>query len=270
VSKKARQVHIIGSKLKRPPGGKWVSRLGGFVQSYEPEPDAKTESIHAAIDSGVAAFETHKENLLAVLRNAYERGPKSGSFNADRVWRFLTLLAWDFFRRKRLKQEVVPAANRSKRLVKIAKALGEACRLFDEAKQDELIDDLYSAWCDQNIKQETVPGGPLVIVRLSDEFDEVVASLSTLKAAACKARDEVIPQEGRPMGSILSPDIIDELARKYQETTGLKLDKLTDKQFVEFVRQFVAAIGQQGKVDALEVIKYAVKLKRKKDHQIRE
>ena len=28
-----------------------------------------------------------------------------------------------------------------------------------------------------------------------DEFDEVVAALSTLKAAACKARDEVIPRK---------------------------------------------------------------------------
>ena len=44
--------------------------------------------------------------------------------------------------------------------------------------------------------------GPLVLVRFEDEFFEVVAALSTLKAAACKARDEVIPQEGRPAGSI--------------------------------------------------------------------
>ncbi len=168
-----------------------------------------------------------------------------------------------------MKQEVL-AANRSKRLRKIAKVLGEACRLFDEAKQDELINDLYSAWCDQNIRDDVDPEGPLVLVRFQDEFFKVVAALSTLKAAACKARDEVIPQEGRPAGSILSPEIIDALANKYQESTGLKLDKLTDKHFVEFVGAFAAAIGQGHKVDALEVVKYALKLKRKKDRQIRE
>jgi hypothetical protein len=129
---------VIGSKLKAPQGGKWVSRLGGFVQSYEPEPDAKTQSIEAAIDAGVAAFKTHQENILAVLRNAYERGRKSESFDADRAWRYLTTVAFIYFWRKKLKQEAVLAADRSKRLGKIAKVLGEACRLFDEAKQDEL------------------------------------------------------------------------------------------------------------------------------------
>ena len=66
---------VIGSKLNAPQGGKWVSRLGGFVQYYEPETNAKTQSIEAAIEAGVAAFETHEKNVLAVLRNAYERGP---------------------------------------------------------------------------------------------------------------------------------------------------------------------------------------------------
>ena len=54
--------------------------LGGFVQYYEPETNAKTQSIEAAIEAGVAAFETHEKNVLAVLRNAYERGPKSEPF----------------------------------------------------------------------------------------------------------------------------------------------------------------------------------------------
>jgi hypothetical protein len=261
---------VIGSKLKAPQGGKCVSRLGGFVQSYEPEPDAKTQSIEAAIDAGVAAFKTHQENILAVLRNAYERGRKSESFDADRAWRYLTTVAFIYFWRKRLKQEAVLAADRSKRLGKIAKVLDEACRLFDEAKQDELINDLYSAWCDQNVRDDIVQEGPLVLVRFEDEFFEVVAALSTLKAAACKARDEVIPREGRPAGSILSMEIVDALANKYQESTGLKLDKLTDKHFVEFVGAFATAIGQGHKVDPLEVVKYALKLKRKKDRQIRE
>ena len=156
MSKKTRRVRpgiVIGSKLKAPQGGKWVSHWEGALQTYEPEPEAKTQSIKAAIDAGVAAFETHEENLIAVLRNAYERGPKSGPFEADRAWRHLTSLAFIYFGRKRLKQEVVLAADRSKRLREIAKVLGDACRLFDEAKQDELIDDLYSAWCDQNVKQ---------------------------------------------------------------------------------------------------------------------
>jgi hypothetical protein len=276
MSTKTRRVRpgiVIGSKLKAPSGGKWISHWGDTLQTYEPEPDAKTQSIKAAIDAGVVAFETHEENILAVLRNAYECGAKSEPFDANRTWRHLTSLAFVHFWRKKLKQEAVLAADRSKRLRRIAKVLGEACRLFDEAKQDELINDLYSAWCDQNVKPDTVPDGPLEIVRFSDEFDKVVATLSTLKAAACKAREEVILRDGRPTGSILAPDIIAALADQFEEFTGLKLDKLTDKQFVEFAGTFLQAIGEARKVSkdyALEAIKYACKLKRKKERPVRE
>jgi hypothetical protein len=273
VSKKARQVRpgfVIGSNLKAPQGGKWVSHWDGIIQSYEPGPDAKIEAVKAAIDAGVTAFETHKEKLLPILREAYERGTKSEPFDENRTWRHLTFLAGHYFWRERVKQEVLPAANRSERLLKIAEALGDARRLVDEAQQDELVNDLYSAWCDQNIRYDVDPEGPLVLVRFQDEFDKVVAALSALEAAACKARDDVVPQVGRPTGSILSPDVIHALAHEYQQSTGLKLDKLTDEHFVEFVREFAAAVVRARKVDALEAIKYALKLKRKKDRQIRE
>jgi hypothetical protein len=109
-----------------------------------------------------------------------------------------------------------------------------------------------------------------VLVRFSDEFDKVVANLSSLKAAAFKARDDVVHPRGRPKGSILAPDVIDTLADQYQECTGLKLDKLTVEHFVEFVREFATAVAPGRKVDALETIKYAVKRKRKRDNQVRE
>jgi hypothetical protein len=48
----ARPGIVIGSKLKAPQGGKWVSHWGGALQTYEPEPDAKTQSIKLAIDLG--------------------------------------------------------------------------------------------------------------------------------------------------------------------------------------------------------------------------
>lgn len=265
---------VIGSKLKAPTGGKWVSHWGGTLQTYKREPDAKTQSNKAAIDAGVAAFETHEENLVAVLRNEWHRGPKTEPFDAERTWRRLTFLAGTYFWRERVGREVLPAADRSKRLRKIAEIFGEACRLFNEAEQDDLINDLYSAWCDQNIRYdadlEKKLEGPFVLVRFSDEFDNVVANLSSLKAAASKARDDVVHPRGRPRGSILAPNVIDALVDQYQQSTGLKLDKPTDEHFVDFVREFAAAVAPGRKVDALEAIKYAVKRKRKKDNQVRE
>jgi hypothetical protein len=102
--------------------------------------------------------------------------------------------------------------------IKMAKVLDEACRLFDEANQDDLINDLHLAWRDQIIgeregaKYEGDPDGLLLLVAVSREVARIIATLSRVRAAACKARDEVVPQRGRPKGLILTPDIIDTLA----------------------------------------------------------
>ena len=173
VSKKARQVHpelVLGSRLNPPAGGKWVSDWGGIIQSYELEPSSAAEAFKAAIEAGVSAFEGHKENLLTVLLNA--RGSKSQPFDQEKTWDRLSRLAWEYFWQKRVKQETRPARDRSKRLDRIANVLNKASRLFDDAKQDTLIDDLYSAWCELNVRDDAlrvqpVSATPLVVYRLA-------------------------------------------------------------------------------------------------------
>ena len=181
------------SNLNPPPGGKWVSHWGGIIQSYEPESTPEAEEFKAAIDTGVFAFKKHKDNLLAVLLKAWERGPKSQPFDKEEAWHRLTRVAWLYFWRKRVNQETRPAKDRSKRLSKIATILTKARRMFDDAKQDTLIDELYSAWCDLNISDDAVPDGPLEIVRLPDEFDKVLAAFLALEAAALRALEEEAP-----------------------------------------------------------------------------
>jgi hypothetical protein len=122
-----------------------VSKKARALQTYEPAPDAKTEAVKAAIDAGVTAFEAHKEKLLTILCSAWHRGPKTGPFDAERTWRRLTFLAGTYFWRDRARREVLPAADRGKRLRKIAEILGEACRLLDEAAQDGPISDQHGA-----------------------------------------------------------------------------------------------------------------------------
>jgi hypothetical protein len=137
----ARQL-VRGSKLEPPPGSKWVGDWRGITQSSEREPDPKTQARLAAIDAGLAAFETHKDNLLAVVLSGYERGPKSVLFDADRAWGHLVGIARLYFEWKWGKQEERPASDRKKRLRKFAKVLREACRCFDEAKQLPLLCDI--------------------------------------------------------------------------------------------------------------------------------
>ena len=235
----ARQL-VIGSKLEPPPGGKRVNHWDGIIQSYETEPSAETQAFEVAIDAGVAAFGTQKDNLLAVLLNAYERGPKSNPFHADRAWDRLERMAWLYFWRKRLEHEGRPARDRSKRLRKIANVLGKACRLFDEAKQDALIDHVYSAWCDQNVRDDTVPEGPLVLVRLEDEFDKVLAALSTLEAATLRALEDKPNTKPGPAAALQS-DFIEALATMYLELTGREPGAGLGP-FYRFVMNFRAAI----------------------------
>ena len=127
----------------------------------------------------------------------------------------------------------------------------------------------YSAWCDQNIrdypKYEVEPDGSLVLVPLPEQFDDTLAALAVLEAAACNARDCSVPHKKRPKGSSVPRDLIYALAQIYEESVGAKLDRLTNEHFVEFVGVFSMAMGL--KVNALEVVKYALRLERKKDHR---
>jgi hypothetical protein len=230
-------------------------------------------TFEESIDESVIAFEKHRENLLVVLRRAHESGANTGPFDADRAWRRLVTTAHVYLWFTRIKREKLPVAVCRDRLGKIADALGEARRLINEADQDEVLDYLYFAWRDQTIgefaKCDAGPEGEIVI--LPDLFDEAVAALSALEVAACKARDDSAPRKWRPKGSVMSPQVIRMLARRYEASTGLKLNKLTDKQFVEFVGAFLGAVGAKvSKNYALEAIKYALRLKRKAERHLGE
>jgi hypothetical protein len=148
--------------------------------------------ITQAIDLGVKAFEAYKEKFVAILCGAWERGPKSEHFDVDLAWRRLTSLASEYFRRKALKRKGVPAAKRSERLGKIAKVLGEACRLFDEANQDDLINDLHLAWRDQIIGEgesanDADPDGLVLLSRVP----RVVSGKDARRSGEiCRYRDD--------------------------------------------------------------------------------
>ena len=118
------------------------------------------------------------------------------------------------------------------RLGKIAKVLGEACRLFDEAKQDDLINDLHSAWRDQITGKSRRPNrtGLDPPMRVPREFAQKFATLSKLHAAVCKARRSGGPQGERRKGSVLDRGYyLDILAHQYRvEHRARNWSKLTD------------------------------------------
>src|SRR5580704_10095537 len=183
----------------------------GWIEYDQPASDHRTEEVTAAIEGGLDGFEKHKDALLAVLRDGPKRGAKPTPFDADKAWRRLTHLAWDYFWRARVKQEITPAAERIQQLEAIADALGTVRRLIDNALQSDVGDDLCSAWEDPPPRRFLVrdDDGSLAVVEepdcdkailLDDDdyFGQAVTGLAALRAAAIRASVAVPIRDGRP------------------------------------------------------------------------
>jgi hypothetical protein len=239
-------------------GGKWVKPFDdGWIEYYELSPDAKTEDVKADIEARLDTFEKHKDALLDVLRSGPKRGTKPKPFDPEKAWRRLTCLAWDYFWRARLKQEITPATGRIQQLEAIAGTLGTARGLIDNALQSDVGDDLCSAWEDPPPRPFLVgdDDGSLAVaeqpdcnkaIQLDDEdyFGQAVTALTALQAAAIRASVAVPIRDGRPKGSaILSWGFIDALAATYRDITGL-MPGAGDGPFSNFVKGFVNALGR--------------------------
>ena len=75
---------------------------------------AGTESVldhEEPDDPRLAEVDKHKKDILDMLRNEYERDPKSKPFDGDKAWRYITGLAGFYFRQGSVKQETMPAAE---------------------------------------------------------------------------------------------------------------------------------------------------------------
>ncbi len=211
---------------------------------------ARTRNIldyEAPDDARIAEFDKHKKTLLGMLRNQYERGPKSNPFDEDKAWRSLTGLARFYFELGNVKQKTVPAWERRERLRDIAKNLRPARRLVDRIMQLDVGSDLYSAWCEVNAYFKGDPNElePIKVfdpVRTKNEFDKIVAGLATLEAAASRAADNArATKQGTP--AILPRDEIWQLAALYRNSTG-SIPGAGDGPFAEFVVEVLIAQGR--------------------------
>jgi hypothetical protein len=233
-------------KIKR---SKKVQLWGGIIEYDEPTPDAKTERVRAAIDAGLVRFEQHKPALITILRDAHDGVLQPEPFDETKSWSGLTSLARSFFWQARGSKETMPAADRKPRLDQLATALKRARAVVDQAMQDHIGDDLFSAWCEGTdeplVSLVRNDDGSLATVRMPEEaFKKAVASLAALETAALRATDyEKRPGRGRRKGTMVLPaGYIVVLAALYREATGAKAGAGRGP-FVRFVSAFLAAIG---------------------------
>jgi hypothetical protein len=214
-----------------------------------PVESARMKAFKAAIEDNMAGFNGHKEPLLAILRDAYDCGPKADPFDEEKSWVRLETSAHQYFLQEMAKQELMNSAIREARQRAIEKALKRARNLIDEAMLDEVGYDLFSAWSDKaNLPLTTVTrnsDGSLAMARPADEmFKKVLAGLTDLETAAGRAADEAHQGRGRPLGArVLPVGYIEALAAVYRDSTGAR-PVPGYRPFVQFVCTFLAGLGR--------------------------
>lgn len=234
---------------------KTVTIWDGAISYERSEYDAETKALLVAIETGLAEFGRHKDALLAILRDGYERGLKSAPvdtdgaksmpFDADRAWRLhLEGLAHQYFHREWVKQEVTKPAVRQAQLREIARVLERARDMISEVTQSDVGNDLISGWWEGTSEYAEAEGRFVDLLYIQREFEKVVISLSALETAATRAADGVSTRRGRPKGTAIMPqDYIEALAAVYRNTTGSR-PGAGDGPFAKFVMEFLTALGR--------------------------
>jgi hypothetical protein len=225
------------------------------------EPSADLEAIIASMNESLSTFKLHKKDLLDILSNAYERGPKFEPFDADYTWRNLTSVASHYFHRELVKRKTMKPADRQAKLRDLAKTLKRTSDTIREALQSDVGNDLISVWWDADATRASLPfanDGQSDFVDLNF-FEKTGALLAALEAVALRAADEVDPKRGRPKGSaILPPDFIATLAVIYKESTQSK-PGAGEGPFARLCVAFLTALGRRNITDesVFEAIKDA-------------
>jgi hypothetical protein len=227
---------VISAKRKK------INLWGHTLECEEPAPGSKIAAINSGIEARLAAFNEHKEVLLALLNYAHKRGPQAKRFDRDKVWSDVKFLAWQLFLQEGAKREqlTMPPADRVKRLRKLEDALSRSRREVNKAIKeikDDAEDELCRAWLDGMDKRLDAPP-------LRQEFKKVGTNLAALETAAFRAIEDMPKRDGgRPGGTgVLPYGVIIILAYLYLDNTERRPGAGRGP-FARFVFNFMTALG---------------------------
>ena len=228
---------------------KTVAIWNGAIAYQRPAPKGPP----TAVDIGLEEFGRHRDRLLAILRDGYERGHKSApidaagakAFDADRAWRLhLEGLAHQYFSRESVKQTVTKPADRRAMLRDIARALARSRDAIDRATRSDVGEDLIAGWWKSTSECGEAEGRFVDLLHIEREFDKVTKCLAVVEAAAVRAADDVPKTLGRLRGTAILPrDFIEALAAVYRDATGSK-PGAGGGPFAKFVLEFLTALGR--------------------------
>jgi hypothetical protein len=222
-------------------------------------PSASEKAVEAKIAARKANFERHKKKLLKLLRELYERSPKTKPFDENNAWRDLKVLAHVYLRNEAevsQEQAMMPAGDRVELLLQLGNALRDARCTADEAMKTVRVH-WFVEWAEANGNPDFLDP---IIDRFGEEFDKRVAGLAVLETAAFRAAETVRKKKGRPPGSAVLPhDFIVNLERAYRDITKRNAGAGRGP-FFRFVIEFLTALGRECSDEtAIEAIKAARK-----------
>jgi hypothetical protein len=228
--------------------------------SEEPLHDDRAEAIKAAIETRLAAFDRHRDELIGHLQKVCERATKP--LDPKYAWRHVRVLAWRYLQEEATvekKRMMVPAADRVELLFQLGNALGEVRCKLDETRHHVNLVVLFEEWCKAR-------GIPDFTDRHVDIFDEAVsdliAGLAYMETAASRAAERVRQKSGRPAGAgVIRQDFIIALELTYRDITG-KPGGAGAGPFAQFVTKFLQALERPStEQNVIKVIKAAKKRK---------
>jgi hypothetical protein len=191
----------------------------------------------------LSAFARHKEELIAMLREEYEREGKAQSFNEERAWYDLEGAALVYLHHEAAVNErrsAAPASERVEKLLRFGNALREAHQVADKV-MPVVRGHLFVEWCEANGNPDfTDP----IITKYETAFDNLVAGLPALEKAAFRAAEDARKGPGALAGtSILPHHVILQLESTYREIAKRKAGAGAGP-FANFVIKFLNALGR--------------------------
>jgi hypothetical protein len=207
-----------------------------------------------------SSFDKSEASVMAILRDAYERGPKSAPFDAGEHWFRVKALLVSYLVKRDIEEREVPAADRRDRFTRIAQASRQARDLVNKAMKYDVGNALFLAFMEtiEATKTDVIDEGsdPYYMRR---EFRKVMDSLATLESAALRATKYARTRRGRP--TLLPQWFIEALAGEYLSATATK-PGAGDGRFAKFVMEIMAALGYSGEELKYESVIDAIKVAR--------
>jgi hypothetical protein len=214
----------------------------------------------------LAAFDRHKNDLLAILKKVHKGNSASTPFDANAAWlplRHAAVFHFDRIKEQASRQQPMLPAQRVERLKDLAKALNRAHKIGCKALKGEVRRDLWAGWW-----LETNPRPPARLCGF-EPIKEALAAVSKLEAAAQRGARGIGTRRGaRPGTGILSENDVVDLIRVFRIGTGQN-PILGSGSFADFVSKFLIAVGRPQEANyVVEHFHYLRKRVRKESRQL--